>query len=88
MTNVPVFSIEWKNETSTLASISAANLTVLEYTFDPVMDDLQGHNLTCVAVAGDSEYTEMEVVDVEGMPGRRCVCVCDSVLSLNLSSTI
>ena len=75
MTNVPVFSIEWKNETSTLASISAANLTVLEYTIDPVKDDLQGHYLTCVAVAGDSEYTEMEVVDVEGMPGRRCVCV-------------
>ena len=75
MTNIPVFSIEWKNETSTLASISAANLTVLEYTIDPVKDDLQGHNLTCVAVAGDSEYTEMEVVDVEGMPGRRCVCM-------------
>ena len=88
MINIPVNSIEWRNETSTLKTSTAANVTVLEYTIDPVKDDLDGHYLTCVAVAGDSEYTEMEVVDVEGMPGRRCVCVCDSVLSLNLSSTI
>ena len=74
MTNIPVSSIEWRNETSTLASISAANLTVLEYTIDPVKDDLEGHSLTCVAVvAGDSEYTEMEVVDVQGISGMRCV---------------
>ena len=73
MTNIPVSSIKLKNETSTLASISAANLTVLEYTIDPVMDDLQGHNLTCIAMAGDSEYTQMEVVDVQGISGMRCV---------------
>ena len=75
MINIAVSSIEWKNETSTLASISAANLTVLEYTIDPVKDDLQGQELTCVAVAGDSEYTETEVVDLRGMSGMRYCCI-------------
>ena len=73
MTNIPVNSIEWRNETSTLKTSTAANVTVLEYTIDPVKDDLQGHNLTCIAVAGDSEYTEMEVVAVRGMCVMRYV---------------
>ena len=73
MCNVPVSSIEWRNETSKLVEISAANLTVLEYTIDPVKDDLHGHNLTCVAVAGTTVYTETEVVDVEGISGMRYV---------------
>ena len=66
MTNIPVSSIEWKNEISTLASISVANLTVLEYTIDPVKDDLQGEKLTCVAVAGTTVYNESRTVDVQG----------------------
>ena len=76
MTSNPVNSIEWRNETSTLKTSTAVNVTLLEYTIDPVKDDLEGHNLTCVAVAGDSgdsEYTETEVVDVEGMCGMRYV---------------
>ena len=79
MTNIPVNSIEWENETSMLDKISAADVTLLEYTIDPVKDDLQGQRLTCVAVAGDSGdsgdsvYTETEVVDVQGMCGMRYV---------------
>ena len=72
MINVPVNSIEWRNETSTLkTSSTGASVTLLKYTIDPVRDDLQGHRLTCIAVAGDSEYTETEVVDVQGMSGMR-----------------
>ena len=48
---------------------------MLEYTIDPVKDDLQGQVLTCVAVAGDSEYTEREVVDLRGMSGMRYCCI-------------
>ena len=73
MTNIPVSSFEWNNETSTLANITGANLTVLEYTIDQVKDDLQGHRLTCVAVAGTTVYSEREVVAVRGMCGMRYV---------------
>ena len=73
MTNIAVSSIEWRNETYTLKTSTGANVTVLEYTIDPVKDDLEGHNLTCVAVTGTTVYTETEVVDVEGMCGMRCV---------------
>ena len=87
MTNIPVSSIEWKNGTSTLANISAANLTVLEYTIDPVKDDLQGQELTCLAVADDGTvYTESQTVNVEGISG---VTLCVIVFYRSyLSSTI
>ena len=74
MTNIPVNSIEWRNETSTLKTSTAANVTVLEYTIDPVKDDLDGHNLTCVAVTGTTVYNETEVVAVRGMCGNE-VCM-------------
>ena len=67
MTNLPVSSIEWRNETSTLSNISADNLTVLEYSIDPVKDELQGQKLTCVVVAGDTEYTKCQIVEVQGI---------------------
>ena len=73
MTNIPVSSIKWRDETSTLANITGANVTLLEYTIDPVKDDLQGQRLTCVAVAGTSVYSETEVVAVRGMCGMRYV---------------
>ena len=83
-TNIPVPSIEWRNETSTLAHISGDSLTVLEVTIDPVKDDLQGQELSCVAVAGDyTMYTESERVDVQGISG---VTLC--VIVFYLSSTI
>ena len=67
MTNLPVSSVEWRNETSTLSNISADNLTVLEYSIDPVKDELQGQKLTCVAVAGGTEYTKGQIVQVQGI---------------------
>ena len=73
MTNIPVSSFEWNNETFTLANITGANLTVLEYTINQVKDDLQGHRLTCVAVAGTTVYSETEVVAVRGMCGMKYV---------------
>ena len=48
-------------------------MTLLEYTIDPVKDDLQGQRLTCVAVAGTTVYSETEVVAVRGMCGIRYV---------------
>ena len=72
-TNIPVSSIKWRNETSTLAHITGANVTLLEYTIDPVKDDLQGQRLTCVAVTGTTVYSETEVVAVRGMCGMRYV---------------
>ena len=74
MTNSPVNSIEWRNETSTLKTSTAANVTVLEYTIDPVKDNLQGHNLACVAVAVSTVYTESQIVAVRGMCGNE-VCL-------------
>ena len=61
MTNIPVSSIELRNETSTLKSISGDSVTVLEYSIDLVKDNLQGQRLTCVAVGDDTVYTETAV---------------------------
>ena len=66
MTNIPVSSIKWRDETSTLDEISATNVTLLEYTIDPVKDDLQGHRLACVALAGTTVYIESQIVAVRG----------------------
>ena len=53
--NVRVSSIEWRNESSVLASSSSDNLTLLEYTIPLVTDDLHGQQYTCIAVAGDDD---------------------------------
>ena len=70
MTNLPVSSIEWRNETSTLSNISADSVTLLEYSIDPVKDELQGQKLTCVAVAGGKG----QIVEVQGILQHE-VCV-------------
>ncbi|CAI8039192.1 Hemicentin-2, partial [Geodia barretti] len=57
-TNVRVSSIEWRNQSTVLASSSSDNLTLLEYTFPLVTDDLHGQQYTCTAVAGDDTYRE------------------------------
>ena len=42
-----------------LASSSSDNLTLLEYTFPLVTDDLHGQQYTCITVAGaDDTYRE------------------------------
>ena len=74
VTNIPVTSIQWSNETSVLKSSSADNLTVLEYTIPLVRDDLQGQRLTCTPMAGATTYTETRVVEVKGMTYKCIVC--------------
>ena len=67
MTNVVVDTIEWRDQSSSLLIMSnAADLMELEYTIDLVMDDLQGQQLTCIAVAGDTKYNETVVIEVQG----------------------
>ena len=65
MTNVPVSSIEWKYQSSSVLA-SVADQTVLNYTIPPVTDDLQGRQLTCRAVAGTTVYTETVTIQVTG----------------------
>ena len=69
MTNVPVDSIEWRDQSSSvLNSISnSVNLTMLEYTIPLVTDDLHGQQFTCIAMAGDTTYTEAVEIQVEGI---------------------
>ena len=81
MTNIPVSSIELRNETSTLKSISGDSVTVLEYSIDLVKDNLQGQRLTCVAVGDDTVYTETAVVTVKSMSSKK---MCDN-FQLNFS---
>ena len=42
------------------------NLTMLEYTIPLVTDALHGQQFTCIAVAGDTTYTEAVEIQVEG----------------------
>ena len=60
-------SIEWRAGSTVLDTINSSivNLTELEYNIDVVMDDLT--ELTCVAMAGETVYTETETVVLEGM---------------------
>ena len=68
MTNVVVDTIEWRDQSSSLLIMSnAADLTELQYTINLVMDDLQGQQLTCIAVSGDTKYNETVVIEVQGM---------------------
>ena len=71
MTNVPIDFIEWMDQSSVLNNISnTVNLTMLEYTIPLVTDDLHGQKFTCMAVAGDTTYTEEVDIQVEGT----CTC--------------
>ena len=65
MTNIAVTSIEWRDSSSDVL-INATNQTVLEYTIPLVTDDLQGQEYKCVAVAGDTMYTQTVEIQVEG----------------------
>ena len=67
VTNIPVDSIEWSNESSLLTMSSDMDLRVLEYTIPLVRDDLQGDQFTCTAVAGDAMYTETVVIQATGI---------------------
>ena len=68
MTNVVVDTIELRNQSSSLLTINnVTNLTMLQYTIDLVMDDLQGEQLTCTAVVGDATYNETVIIQVQGI---------------------
>ena len=59
MTDLPVSSIEWRNQSSQLSvttSDDTPHLTVLEYTIPLVTLDLQEQTFTCVVMAGDATY--------------------------------
>ena len=65
MTNVPVSSIEWRYQSSTMLN-RTTDQTVLNYTISPVSDSLQGLQLTCRAVAGNTTYNETVEIKVKG----------------------
>ena len=65
MTNVPVSSIEWRDQSSTVLA-RTTDQTVVNYTIPLVRDVLQGWQLTCRAVAGTTVYTEMVTIQVTG----------------------
>ena len=65
MTNQQVTSIEWRNQSSDVLASTTDNV-VLEYNISLVTDDLQGQRFTCVAVTGDTMYTETVEIQVEG----------------------
>ena len=67
MANIPVDSIEWRDQSSVLNTSSDMDLTELEYTIPLVRDDLQGDQFTCTAVAGDAMYTETVVIQATGI---------------------
>ena len=73
MTNIAVDTIELLNQSSSLLFISnVTNLTELQYTIDLVMDDLQGEQFTCIAVAGDTKYNETVIIEVQGIKLFSC----------------
>ena len=64
-TNVAVDSIELRDQSSSLLTINnMTNLTMLQYTIDLVMDDLQGQLFTCIAKAGNTTYNETVTIQV------------------------
>ena len=64
MTDIPVTSIEWRDQSSDVLA-STSEQMVLDYTIFPVTDDLQGHQLTCVAMAGATIYSETVEILIE-----------------------
>ena len=67
MTNIPVNSIEWRDESSQLIMSNAGNLMELQYTIDLVTDDLHGQQFTCIAVADTTTYNEIVIIQVQGI---------------------
>ena len=64
ITNIPVTSIEWRDQSSAVLN-STTNKAVLEYTIPLVTDDLHGWQVTCVvAVVGAALYTVNETVEI------------------------
>ena len=66
MINIPVDSIGWIDQSSSVLNSNTGNLTMLEYTIPLVTDDLHGQQFTCIAIAGDTTYTETVEIQVEG----------------------
>ena len=64
MTDIPVPSIEWRDQSSDVLA-NTTNQRVLNYFISPVTDNLLRHQLTCVAIAGDTVYSETVVILVE-----------------------
>ena len=66
-TIIPADTIGWRNELSSsmLTTNSGVNLT--EFTIPVVTDNLQGMQFTCIAMAGDTTYTETVEIQVEGI---------------------
>ena len=58
-------SIEWRDQSSAVLTSVTDNM-VLNYTISPVTDNLQGQQITCVAVAGATVYTEAVEIRVKG----------------------
>ena len=78
MINIPVDSIEWRDQSSSVLNniSSAENLTMLDYTIPLVSDGLNGQRFTCIAMAGDTTYTEAVEIQVEGTHTySECDCV-------------
>ena len=65
MMNIPVTSIEWRDQSSDVLASTTDNM-VLGYTISLVTDDLQGQQFTCVAVAGTTTYIVTVEIQVEG----------------------
>ena len=69
MTDLPVSSIEWRNQSSQLSVTTSdtPDLTVLEYTIALVTLDLQEQNFTCIVMAGDATYMKTVYIEVQGI---------------------
>ena len=73
-TNVPADSIVWRNESSSSMLTTNSGVSLTEFTIPLVTDDLQGQQFTCIAVAGDTTYTETVEIQVEGIMTLCSVC--------------
>ena len=65
MTNIPVFSIEWRDQLSRVLQ-NVTDDTWLNYTISVVSDDMQVLQFTCIAEAQDgtvySQTVEIQVI--------------------------
>ena len=71
MTNIPVTSIEWRDQSSDVLTSTVDNM-MMEYNISPVTDDLHGQWFTCVAVVETTTYTETTQIHVEGIKVSIC----------------
>ena len=68
MHSIPVNSIEWRDQSSSVLNMSSGvNLTMLEYTIPLVTDDLHGQQFMCIAMAGDATYNGTIEIIVTGI---------------------